>query len=198
MEEPTQQGRNQRKVLTCPRHCSPTMSPGRKEPPFSFFLQSFRSGHVGWFVSSSYTTQFSVFVRDHVGRKVACLPSHPLEKLVARKKRRGSEAVYEAKLLPFRRKTDSARRYFDSKAIRSKKKSRISFHSRSGSFPPPSVRSSLPFSKMTDWSAQQRYKVDCSLADPLLPIRVGLTQKYSKKEWNHWRVVCSSHLGKDD
>jgi len=32
--------------------------------------------------------------------KVACLPSHPLEKLVARKKRRGSEAVYEAKLLP--------------------------------------------------------------------------------------------------
>ena len=26
----------------------------------------------------------------------------------------------------------------------------------------------------------------------------GLTQKYSKKEWNHWRVVCSSHLGKDD
>ncbi|KAL0292159.1 UNVERIFIED_CONTAM: hypothetical protein Sradi_6898600 [Sesamum radiatum] len=51
---------------------------------------------------------------------------------------------------------------------------------------------------MTDWSAQQRYKVDCSLADPLLPIRVGLTQKYSKKEWNHWRVVCSSHLGKDD
>ncbi|KAL0295779.1 UNVERIFIED_CONTAM: hypothetical protein Sangu_3184900 [Sesamum angustifolium] len=33
---------------------------------------------------------------------------------------------------------------------------------------------------MTDWSAQQRYKVDCSLADPLLPIRVGLTQKYSK------------------
>ena len=32
--------------------------------------------------------------------KVACLPSHPLEKLVARKKRRGSEAVYEALLLP--------------------------------------------------------------------------------------------------
>ncbi|KAL0300309.1 UNVERIFIED_CONTAM: hypothetical protein Scaly_3051100 [Sesamum calycinum] len=50
--------------------------------------------------------------------KVACLPSHPLEKLVARKKRRGSEAVYEAKLLPFRRKTDSARRYFDSKVRR--------------------------------------------------------------------------------
>ncbi|GKF27205.1 hypothetical protein Tco_0083099, partial [Tanacetum coccineum] len=32
--------------------------------------------------------------------KVACLPSHPLEMLVARKKRRGSEAVYEALLLP--------------------------------------------------------------------------------------------------
>lgn len=32
--------------------------------------------------------------------KVACLPSHPLEKLVARKKRRGSEAVYEALLPP--------------------------------------------------------------------------------------------------
>lgn len=41
------------------------------------------------------------------------------------------------------------------------------------------------------------YKVDRSLADPLLPIRVGLTQKSSKKEWNHWRVVCSSHLGKE-
>ena len=71
--------------------------------------------------------------------KVACLPSHPLEKLVARKKRRGSEAVYEAK-----------------------------------------VQSGLNY------------------IEPLLPIRVGLTQKYSKKEWNHWRVVCSSHLGKDD
>ncbi|KAL2559619.1 Uncharacterized protein Fot_04358 [Forsythia ovata] len=33
--------------------------------------------------------------------KVACSPSHPLEKLVARKKRRGREAVYEAKLLPY-------------------------------------------------------------------------------------------------
>lgn len=32
--------------------------------------------------------------------KVACLPSHPLEKLVARKKRRGSEAVYEAVASP--------------------------------------------------------------------------------------------------
>lgn len=32
--------------------------------------------------------------------KVACLPSHPLEKLVARKKRRRSEAVYEALLPP--------------------------------------------------------------------------------------------------
>lgn len=37
---------------------------------------------------------------------------------------------------------------------------------------------------MPDWSAQQTYKVDRSLADLLLPIRVGLTQKYSKKEWN--------------
>lgn len=27
----------------CPRYCSPTMSPGRKGPPFSFFPQSFRS-----------------------------------------------------------------------------------------------------------------------------------------------------------
>ena len=47
------------------------MPPGRKGPPFSFFLQSFRSGQVGWLVSSFYLpTQFSVFVRDHVGRKV--------------------------------------------------------------------------------------------------------------------------------
>ncbi|KAF3452238.1 hypothetical protein FNV43_RR08336 [Rhamnella rubrinervis] len=57
--------------------------------------------------------------------KVACLPSHPLEKRVARKKRRGSEAVYEALLPP----------------------------------PPPVV--------------VQMYKVDRSLADPLLPVRVA-------------------------
>ena len=38
--------------------------------------------------------------------KVACLPSHPLEKLVPKKKWQGSEAVYEA-LLP--RCTRSAR-----------------------------------------------------------------------------------------
>ncbi|MCD9559720.1 hypothetical protein HAX54_017893 [Datura stramonium] len=46
---------------------------------------------------------------------------------------------------------------------------------------------------MPEWSAQQTYKVDRSLADPLLPIRVGLTQKYSKKEWNHWRVVFAQY-----
>ncbi|KAL3321695.1 hypothetical protein AABB24_039345 [Solanum stoloniferum] len=51
------------------------------------------------------------------------------------------------------------------------------------------VRSSLPFSKMPEGFAQQTYKVDRSLVEPLLPIRVGLTQKYCKKEWNHWRVV---------
>lgn len=33
-------------------------------------------------------------------RVACCLPSHLLTKLVARKKRRGSEAVYEAKLPP--------------------------------------------------------------------------------------------------
>ena len=90
--------------------------------------------------------------------------------------------------------------------VRSKKKSRISLHSRSGSFPPPSsllppsVRSSLPFSKMPNGSASANVQSGAArcLADPLLPIRVGLTQKLSKKEWNHWRVVCSSHLGKDD
>lgn len=90
----------------------------------SFFNRS-TSGLVHFVLLS---TQFSVFVRDHVGRKVvveerlwngdsplsievgrvsfsgllligilpmlkvACLPSHPLEKLVTRKKRRGSEA----------------------------------------------------------------------------------------------------------
>lgn len=37
--------------------------------------------------------------------KVACLPSHPLDKLVARKKRRGSFAVYEALLPPCSRST---------------------------------------------------------------------------------------------
>ncbi|GJT96675.1 hypothetical protein Tco_1092193 [Tanacetum coccineum] len=68
------------------------MSPGRKGTPFSFFLQSFRSDKwVGYVSSPIY--QFSVLRTDQVGRKVACLPSHPLEKLVARKKRRGSEAT---------------------------------------------------------------------------------------------------------
>ncbi|KAK7236572.1 hypothetical protein RIF29_45441 [Crotalaria pallida] len=63
----------------------------------SFFNRSDQDKWVGFVLLS---TQFSVFVRDHVGRKVACLPSHPLEKLVARKKRRGREAVYEASLPP--------------------------------------------------------------------------------------------------
>ncbi|KAJ8614711.1 hypothetical protein MRB53_036377 [Persea americana] len=47
------------------------------------------------------STQFSVFVRDHVGRKVACLPSHPLEKLVARRvspERSDEEAKLSTKL----------------------------------------------------------------------------------------------------
>nr|AGC78985.1 hypothetical protein [Vicia faba] len=95
----------------------------------SFFNRSDQDKWVGFVLLS---TQFSVFVRDHVGRKVvscrgaavkrrfppfhlsrggllphhsgllfigilpmlkvACLPSHPLDKLVARKKRRGREA----------------------------------------------------------------------------------------------------------
>ncbi|QCD94287.1 NADH dehydrogenase [Vigna unguiculata] len=91
---------------------------------------------------------------------VACLPSHPLEKLVARKKRRGREAVYEASL-PL-----------------------ISLHSRSGSFPPPSfllppsvIKVPFPFLKCPIGLPQQMYKVDRCLADPLLPIWVGLTQK---------------------
>ncbi|KAK7298336.1 hypothetical protein VNO77_46345 [Canavalia gladiata] len=128
------------------------MPPGRKGPPFSFF----RSDQDKWVGFVLLSTQFSVFVRDHVGRKVACLPSHPLEKLVARKKRRGREAVYEASLPPV-----------------------------------VEVLGATLIQK-------QMYKVDRCLADPLLPIRVGLTQKSSKKEWNHWRVVRSSHLGKDD
>lgn len=69
-------------------------------------------------------------------------------------------------------------------------------HSRSGSFPPPSfllppsvIKVPFPFLKCPIGLPQQMYKVDRCLADPLLPIRVGLTQKSSKKEWNHWRVV---------
>ncbi|KAL5098149.1 hypothetical protein RYX36_002476, partial [Vicia faba] len=66
--------------------------------------------------------------------KVACLPSHPLDKLVARKKRRGREA----------------------------------------SLPPVvEVLGATLIQK-------QMYKVDRCLADPLLPIRVGLTQKSKK------------------
>lgn len=139
--------------------------------------------------------------------KVACLPSHPLEKLVARKKRRGREAVYEASLPPvvevlgatlIQKVTDGSRLYpvsatviichsihkpfFNSGTLY--KKSRISLHSRSGSFPPPSfllppsvIKVPFPFIKCPIGLPQQMYKVDRCLADPLLPIRVGLTQK---------------------
>ena len=70
MEEPTQQGRNQRKVL--PQ--SPTLfsddAPWAKGAT-SLFLSSIvpirTSGLVPFVLLS---TQFSVFVRDHVGRKV--------------------------------------------------------------------------------------------------------------------------------
>ena len=126
------------------------MPPGRKGPPFSFF----RSDQDKWVGFVLLSTQFSVFVRDHVGRKVvscrgaavkrrfppfhwsrggllprhsgllwwgilpmlkvACLPIHPLEKLVAR--RRGREAVYEASFPP--PCSRSTRRYFDSKGSR--------------------------------------------------------------------------------
>jgi hypothetical protein len=126
--------------------------------------------------------------RDLTDWDISCLPSHPLEKLVARKKRRGSEAVYEAKppcsrstrlvATLIQKVTDGSllspvsatvtichSDYFIHKpfflisiAVRSKKKSQ-GLHSRSGSFPPPSfllppsVKSSLPFFKMPDWSA---------------------------------------------
>ncbi|GJY24171.1 hypothetical protein Tco_0397829 [Tanacetum coccineum] len=99
-EEPTLKGCKQRKVLTL----SPTLFsddvPWAKGDTILFLssIVPIRTSGLVRFVLLS--TQFSVFVRDHVGRKVACLPSHPLEKLVARKKRRGSEAVYEALLLP--------------------------------------------------------------------------------------------------
>ncbi|KAL4201165.1 hypothetical protein AMTRI_Chr02g214800 [Amborella trichopoda] len=151
---------------------------------------------------------------------VACLPSHPLEKLGDIKKQRGflfvdsfaSLSLFDSKgnrwFLTFsgfgNRNHLSLRLLHPSTffshfkiPVRSKKKSRITLHSKSGSFPPPSfllppsLRSSLPFYKILDWSAQQMYKVDHCLVDLLLPIRVGLTQKSSKKEWNHWRVGSS-------
>ena len=53
----------------CPRHCSPTMPPGRKGPSLSFFN---RSDQDKWVCFVLLSTQFSVFVRDHVGRKVVC------------------------------------------------------------------------------------------------------------------------------
>ncbi|XLS64896.1 hypothetical protein HN51_024870, partial [Arachis hypogaea] len=53
----------------CPRHCSPTMPPGRKCPSLSFFNRSDQDKWVGFVLLS---TQFSVFVCDHVGRKVVC------------------------------------------------------------------------------------------------------------------------------
>ncbi|KAK7231245.1 hypothetical protein RIF29_48420 [Crotalaria pallida] len=102
----------------------------------SFFNRSDQDKWVGFVLLS---TQFSVFVRDHVGRKVACLPSHPLEKLVARKKRRGREAVYEASLPP-------VVEVLGATLIQKLPASFIS----TASF---GDKSSLPFSKMPDWSA---------------------------------------------
>ncbi|GKB03050.1 hypothetical protein Tco_0831139 [Tanacetum coccineum] len=99
-EKPTLKECKQWKVLTL----SPTLFsddvPWAKRDTILFLssIVPIRTSGLVCFVLQS--TQFSVFVRDHVGRKVAFLPSHPLEKLVARKKRRGSEAVYEALLLP--------------------------------------------------------------------------------------------------
>ena len=70
MEEPTQQGRNQRKVLTL----SPTLFsddvPWAKGDTILFLssIVPIRTSGLVRFVLLS--TQFSVFVRDHVGRKV--------------------------------------------------------------------------------------------------------------------------------
>ena len=58
-------------------------------PPFNLSREGLLPHHSDLF-----------FLRILPMLKVACLPSHPLEKLVARKKRRGSEAVYEALLPP--------------------------------------------------------------------------------------------------
>ena len=58
IEETTLKGRNQRKVLTLSETLFSDDVPWTEGPPFSFFLQSFRSGQVGWFVSSSYLRNF--------------------------------------------------------------------------------------------------------------------------------------------
>ncbi|XLR32865.1 hypothetical protein HN51_052796 [Arachis hypogaea] len=61
----------------CPRHCSPTMPRGmdkRKGPSLSFFNRSDQDKWVGFVLLSM---QFSVFVRDHVGRKVVCCRGAP-------------------------------------------------------------------------------------------------------------------------
>ncbi|KAI5664334.1 hypothetical protein M9H77_23657 [Catharanthus roseus] len=125
MEDPTVKGCNHGKVLTL----SPTLFSDDVPWAFGatiFFLSSIvpikTSGLVPFILLS---TQFSVFVQDHVRRKVACLPSHPLEKLVPPER-----SDKEAKL--------STELCFSSC-------SRIGF-------------------KRTKWTA-----------DPLLPIRIGLT-----------------------
>ena len=70
MEEPTLKGRNQRKVLTL----SPTLfsddAPWAKGATIIFLssIVPIRTSGLVRFVLLS--TQFSVFVRDHVGRKV--------------------------------------------------------------------------------------------------------------------------------
>jgi len=70
MEEPTLKGRNQRKVLTL----SPTLfsddAPWAKGATILFLssIVPIRTSGLVRFVLLS--TQFSVFVRDHVGRKV--------------------------------------------------------------------------------------------------------------------------------
>ncbi|KEH16863.1 hypothetical protein MTR_0082s0230 [Medicago truncatula] len=103
--------------------------------------------------------------------KVACLPSHPLEKLVARKKRRGREAVYEASLPPvvevlgatlIQKVTDGSRLYPVSLPA--------SFIS-TASF---GDKSSLPFYKMPDWSASANVQ-----SGPLFVRRNGTTGESS-------------------
>lgn len=80
-------------------------------------------------------------------------------------------------------------------------------HSSSGSFPPPSFLLPASFGELFPslfenalykGSASANVQSGPLLTLFLLPIRVGLPQKSSKKEWNHRRVVRSSYLGKDD
>ncbi|RYQ84091.1 hypothetical protein Ahy_B10g102995 [Arachis hypogaea] len=148
----------------------------RKGPSLSFFNRSDQDKWVGFVLLS---TQFSVFVRDHVGRKrsgceTAILPfplkwgppSPPFFLFIMDRDFTDAEGSLLTRL-----PTLEASRQKEAARTRSCRRScpppLISLHSRSGRFPPPSflqppsvIKVPFPFLKCPIGLPQQMYKVD--------------------------------------